>query len=67
MKQHAKHMNHRIADHCSVTAPGGRLHGQKMSQLYIVDVLFREYYRRNPQVSRENNHRTSKAVVDKLY
>ena len=39
----------------------------KMSQLYIIDVLFREYYRRNLAVSRENNKKTSKAVVEKLY
>ncbi len=45
---------------------GGSM-GVKMSQLYIVDILFREYYRRNLTLSRENNHKTSKAVVDKLY
>lgn len=39
----------------------------KMSQLYIIDVLFREYYRRNLAVSRENNKKTSKAVMEKLY
>jgi len=39
----------------------------KLSQLYIVDILFQEYYRRNLGISTENNRRTSKAVVDKLY
>lgn len=39
----------------------------KLSQLYIVDVLFQEYYRRNLGASMENNQRTSKAVVEKLY
>lgn len=39
----------------------------KMSQLYIIDILFQEYYRRNLGVSTENNQRTSKAVVEKLY
>ncbi|MBP3476072.1 MAG: MurR/RpiR family transcriptional regulator [Lachnospiraceae bacterium] len=39
----------------------------KMSQLYIIDILFQEYYRRNQTVSRENNEKTSKAVVEKLY
>ena len=39
----------------------------KMSQLYIIDVLFQEYYRRNLTVSRNNNKKTSKAVVEKLY
>lgn len=39
----------------------------KLSQLYIIDVLFQEYYRRNLGISTENNQRTSKAVVEKLY
>lgn len=39
----------------------------KMSQLYIIDILFQEYYRRNLAVSRENNKKTSKAVVEKLF
>jgi len=39
----------------------------KMSQLYIIDILFREYYRRNQAAAKENNKKTSKAVVDKLY
>ena len=41
--------------------------GAKLSQLYIIDVLFQEYYRRNKEISIENNRKTSKAVVDKLY
>ena len=41
--------------------------GKKMSQLYIIDVLFQEYFSRNKQISMENNKKTSKAVVDKLY
>ncbi len=45
---------------------GGSM-GAKLSQLYIIDILFHEYYRRNMVVSKENNHKTSKAVVDKLY
>ena len=39
----------------------------KMSQLYIIDILFQEYYRKNLAVSRENNKKTSKAVAEKLY
>ncbi|MDE5910558.1 MAG: MurR/RpiR family transcriptional regulator [Lachnospiraceae bacterium] len=39
----------------------------KLSQLYIIDVLFQEYYSRNKQMSMENNKKTSRAVVDKLY
>ena len=45
---------------------GGSM-GAKLSQLYIIDVLFQEYYRRNKEISMENNKKTSKAVVDKLY
>ena len=45
---------------------GGSM-GAKLSQLYIIDVLFQEYYKRNKEVSTENNKKTSKAVVDKLY
>ena len=45
---------------------GGSM-GAKLSQLYIIDVLFQEYYRRNPDISKENNRKTAKAVVEKLY
>lgn len=45
---------------------GGSM-GAKLSQLYIIDVLFQEYYRRNKEISVDNNKKTSKAVVDKLY
>lgn len=45
---------------------GGSM-GAKLSQLYIIDVLFQEYYSRNKEISIENNKKTSKAVVDKLY
>jgi len=45
---------------------GGSM-GAKLSQLYIIDVLFQEYYRRNKEISIENNKKTSRAVVDKLY
>lgn len=45
---------------------GGSM-GTKLSQLYIIDVLFRVYYHRNSGISSENNQRTSRAVVRKLY
>lgn len=45
---------------------GGAM-GTKLSQLYVIDVLFHEYYSRNKQASMENNKKTSRAVVDKLY
>lgn len=40
--------------------------GTKLSRLYVIDVLFHEYYYRNKQVSVENNRKTSRAVVEKL-
>lgn len=45
---------------------GGSM-GAKLSQLLIVDILFNEYYRNNKTESKENNKKTSKAVVEKLY
>ncbi|MDO4276590.1 MAG: MurR/RpiR family transcriptional regulator [Eubacteriales bacterium] len=39
----------------------------KIGQLYLVDLLFQEYYARNYQESRKNNKSTSKAVVEKLF
>lgn len=45
---------------------GGAM-GTKMSQMFVIDVLFHEYYRRNHEDSKTNNRKTSKAVVEKLY
>lgn len=45
---------------------GGSM-GVKMSQLYLIDLLFFEYYRRNYERSRDNNQKTSEAVVKKLF
>lgn len=39
----------------------------KMGQLFLIDLLFQEYYSRNYRSSRENNRKTSTAVVEKLY
>jgi len=38
-----------------------------LSQLFLVDILFNEYYRINNVASKENNKKTSKAVVEKLF
>ena len=38
----------------------------KLGQLYLVDILFREYYKRNETESVHNNHLSSGAVTDKL-
>ena len=45
---------------------GGSM-GAKLSQLYIIDVLFQEYYIKNLEVSKQNNRKTARAVVEKLY
>lgn len=39
----------------------------KMGQLYLIDLLYQEYYARNYEKSRKNNKVTSSAVVEKLY
>ncbi|NMA64659.1 MAG: MurR/RpiR family transcriptional regulator [Clostridiaceae bacterium] len=39
----------------------------KISQLYIVDLLYSGYYKANEKQSKENREKTSKAVVEKLY
>lgn len=45
---------------------GGSM-GTRLSQLFVIDVLFHEYYRRNHEDSKTNNRKTSKAVVEKLF
>lgn len=45
---------------------GGSL-GAKISQLYLVDLLFQEYFHRYRDEANENLKKTSKAVVEKLY
>ncbi len=45
---------------------GGSM-GTKMSQMFVVDILFHEYYRRNHGDSKINNRKTSRAVVEKLF
>ncbi|MDD3429809.1 MAG: MurR/RpiR family transcriptional regulator [Oscillospiraceae bacterium] len=39
----------------------------KISQLYLIDLLYMEYYRRKYTDSALNNERTSSAVIEKLY
>ena len=38
----------------------------KMSQLYLIDLLFQEYYTSNYEESKKNNESTSNAVVNKI-
>lgn len=44
---------------------GGSL-SAKISQLYLLDVLYFEYFKKTYEVSRVNKERTAKAVADKL-
>lgn len=39
----------------------------KLGQLYLIDLLYQEYYRRNYKTCKENNEKTSSAVVEKLF
>nr|WP_308625279.1 MurR/RpiR family transcriptional regulator [uncultured Eisenbergiella sp.] len=39
----------------------------KMSQLYLVDLLYQEYYERNFEACKHNNEVTSRSVVEKLF
>lgn len=45
---------------------GGAL-STKMSQLFLVDILYTEYFRRNNEKSRLNKDKTAEAISDKLY
>jgi DNA-binding MurR/RpiR family transcriptional regulator len=45
---------------------GGSL-GAKISQLYLIDLLYRGYYQEHKEISEINRERTSKSVVEKLY
>lgn len=39
----------------------------KMGQLFLIELLFQEYYQRNRKLSEENRKKTTKSVVEKLY
>lgn len=39
----------------------------KIGQLYLIDLLYQEYYAKNYELSRNHNKKTSKAVVEKLF
>lgn len=45
---------------------GGSM-ASRMGQLYLMDLLYQEYYSRNYKECRANNEKTSSAVLDKLY
>lgn len=39
----------------------------KLGQLYLIDLLYQEYYQRNYERCKNGNERTSRAVVEKLF
>jgi DNA-binding MurR/RpiR family transcriptional regulator len=39
----------------------------KMGQLFLIDLLYQQYYKRNHKTAQENKEKTSKSVVEKLY
>lgn len=45
---------------------GGAL-STKIAQLYIIDLLYTEFFRRNSELAAKNKERTAKAINDKLY
>jgi len=45
---------------------GGSMAG-KMGQLFLIDLLYQEYYDRNRKVCMQNREKTAKAVNEKLY
>ena len=45
---------------------GGSL-SAKLSQLYLLDILYMEYFKRTFETSKRNKEITAEAVLDKLY
>ena len=45
---------------------GGSL-STKMAQLYMIDILYTEYFRKNSELAKENKERTSSSISDKMY
>jgi DNA-binding MurR/RpiR family transcriptional regulator len=39
----------------------------KMGQLFLIDLLYQQYYKRNHVTAQENKQKTAKSVVEKLY
>ncbi|HBT16896.1 MAG TPA: MurR/RpiR family transcriptional regulator [Firmicutes bacterium] len=39
----------------------------KMGQLYLLDLMYMEYYRRSFEISQNNNQKTSSSILEKLY
>lgn len=50
-----------------VTPLDGGSMAAKIGQLYLLDLLYQEYYSRNYKECRTNNEKTSSAVLDKLF
>lgn len=45
---------------------GGAL-STKIAQLFIIDILYAEYFRKNARISKFNKEKTAEAISDKLY
>lgn len=45
---------------------GGAL-STKMAQLYMIDIIYAEYFRRNSELAKENKEKTSLSISDKMY
>lgn len=45
---------------------GGSTSAQ-MSQMFLIDLMYMEYYRHKQELSSQNNQKTSAAVIEKLY
>ena len=45
---------------------GGAL-STKMAQLYMIDIIYAEYFRRNSELAKENKEKTSSSISDKMY
>lgn len=39
----------------------------KMGQLYLIDLLYQEYYRRNREACAQNNEKTAASVMEKIF
>lgn len=69
-----RHLKSPLTAHADVTLQcgsnedpmqGGAI-STKISQLFIIDLMYTEYYNRFPEVSKENRKRTSRSVLDKM-
>ena len=70
--RHGKSPITQYADHVLlIGAKEGPLQGgslsTKIAQLFLIDILYTEYFRRNARISKINKEKTAEAISDKLY